>query len=206
MLQLNAVETRTLDLLKRLTNEPLLSNYRLVGGTALALQIGHRLSIDLDFFSDTKNNLEEIEYHFESLQESVLNAKTSYALFYMIENIKVDVLNYPSSFLFSPILEDGIRLASIKDIAAMKLKTVMNRGSKKDFYDIYFLLKEFSLEEMVALFHSKYKNYDLIALYKSLNYFVDAEDDIEPVLLREKNITWEQIKTEITKQTKYFFK
>jgi predicted nucleotidyltransferase component of viral defense system len=206
MLQFDAVEPRTLDLLRKLSDHKDLTGFRLVGGTSLALQLGHRLSIDLDFFSDKKNNLDEIEFNLSSWPSAFLQEKSSYALFYLINNIKVDILNYPYPFMFDPLQDGTIQLASVKDIISMKLKTIMNRGSKKDFYDIYFILKVYSLEAMLELFVSKYKNIEPMSLYKSLNYFEDADQDIDPVLLKEKHLTWQDIKQEITAQTKAYFK
>jgi predicted nucleotidyltransferase component of viral defense system len=206
MLQYNAVEPRTLDLLSKLSENPVLKDFRLVGGTSLALQLGHRLSIDLDFFSDKKNNLDEIEFELVTFQKTILREKSSYALYYFINNIKVDILNYPYPFKFKPLEEGSLRLASLEDITSMKLKTIMNRGSKKDFYDIYFILKTLSLDKMIELFVSKYTNIEPMSLYKSLNYFEDADTEADPVLLKEEYITWQHVKQEITAQTKSYFK
>lgn len=171
----------------------------------MALQIGHRLSVDLDFFSDRKDSLDDIEYELTSLPSASLKAKSNYALFYTIRGIKVDILNYPYPFQFDPVTDNACRLAAIEDVISMKLKTIMNRGSKKDFYDIFFLLKNYSFDLMVSLFAEKYKNTDPLSLYKSLCYFDDAEEDAEPVLLMEKHVTWQQIKKEIVYQTKTYF-
>ncbi len=174
MLQLNAVSARTLDLLRLIGKQSCLNSFYLVGGTSLALQIGHRLSYDFDFFSATKEDLQYIENELLQLPNIVLKNTSNYALFF--ENIK---------------------LANIKDIAAMKLKTIMNRGSKRDFYDIYFLLQHFTLTEMMSLFERKYANINTFAILRSLTYYEDEEVQPDIVLLKEKNLTWEQVKQTI---------
>ena len=202
MLQLNAVPAGTMDILEFLANEVCLKKFRLVGGTSLALQIGHRLSYDLDFFSDEKNNLVEIEEQLLAIEGIKLKNKSNYALFLEYKGVKIDVLNYTYKFISEPILYNGISLCHKNDICAMKLKTVMNRGAKRDFYDIYFLLKEKPFREMFDLFASKYSNIEPMAIFKSLTYFDDAEEDENPVLLQEKTLTWEKVKQTIIKETK----
>ena len=141
MLQLNAVPAGTMDILEFLANQSFLKDFYLVGDTSLALQIGHRLSIDLDFFSSQKKDITEIENELLFLDGFKLNAKNNYSIFGEYKGVKVDILNYPYQFISEPILHNGITLCNKEDICAMKLKTSMNRGAKKDFYDIYFLLQ-----------------------------------------------------------------
>ena len=137
MLYLSTVNPKALELLKEIQELPLLENFYLVGGTALALHLGHRISIDLDFFTANEFNTASI---IDSLKEKYtisLLAQATNSLTVNIDSVKTDFIrhNYP---LLKPILLiDGIKLASIKDIAAMKFNSTMNRGSKKDFFDIY---------------------------------------------------------------------
>jgi hypothetical protein len=145
MLQTNTVEKSTLDLLIKLQSIPLLSHLRLVGGTALALQIGHRKSIHLDFFGTIEETGLEIAH--EIRQYGIVNIeimldRKSIKMF-TIENVKVDIVNYPYDWIDSLIESEGVKMAGKKDIAPMKMAAITNRGSKKDFVDIYFLLKEF---------------------------------------------------------------
>jgi predicted nucleotidyltransferase component of viral defense system len=197
MLQLDAVPAGTMDILEFLANQPCLKDFYLVGGTALALQIGHRLSVDLDFFTSHKKNINDIESELLFLDGFKLNTKNNYALFAEFKGVKVDILNYPYKFIAEPIKHNGITLCSKEDICAMKLKTVMNRGAKKDFYDIYFLLQEFSLTKMFELFEKKYTNIEPNAIIRSLTYFEDAEESENPVLLKEVSLTWEKVKETI---------
>jgi len=166
MLQLDAVPTGTLDILDFLANQSCLKDFYLVGGTVLALQIGHRLSVDLDFFTSNKKNINDIESELLFLDGFKLNTKNNYALFAEFKGVKVDILNYPYKFIAEPIKYNGITLCNKEDICAMKLKTDMNRGAKKYFYAIYFLLQEFSLTKMFKLFEKKYTNIEPNAINK----------------------------------------
>jgi predicted nucleotidyltransferase component of viral defense system len=183
-----------------------LANFNLVGGTSLALQLGHRLSIDLDFF--TVNDFETIEIvnelqnklQFEIVLQKnnslILNVEfpTNSKLF-----VKVDILKYPYQLIDKVIQYDGIRLVSIIDIIPMKLSAIANRGAKKDFYDIYFLLNSMSLKEMLDLFSRKFPNINHFHLLKSLTYFDDADEDANPKIFTK--INWEQVKTKIENVT-----
>ncbi len=197
MLQLDAVPAGTMDILEFLANQPCLKDFYLVGGTSLALQIGHRLSVDLDFFTSHKKNINDIENELLFLDGFKLNNKNNYALFAEFKGVKVDILNYPYKFIADPIKYNGITLCGKDDICAMKLKTAMNRGAKKDFYDIYFLLQEYSLNQMFTLFEKKYTNIEPNAIIRSLTYFEDAEENETPVLLKEVSLTWEKVKETI---------
>jgi hypothetical protein len=147
-----------------------------VGGTALALHLGHRDSIDLDLFGKHDLNHEQILQTLEAHDLTVVERYTTKSIFACTCNeIKVDIVNFDIDWLLPPIIENGIQLASLEDIAAMKLKAVAGRGSKKDFVDIYFLLQHFSLNQMLELFHKKYPNIATLLVVKSLTYFVDAD-------------------------------
>jgi predicted nucleotidyltransferase component of viral defense system len=177
-----------------------LTPFYLVGGTALALQIGHRLSIDLDLFGNQE--LDELEIN-NILKEYVCDfqivQKTKNILIYAADDIKIDFVNYPYPWLADPIIEESIRLASLEDIGAMKLNTISGRGSKKDFVDIYFLLKKYSLKELLAFYNKKYPNGSSFLVLKSLNYFEDAEQQEMPLMLVP--VDWQEIKTKIIEQT-----
>lgn len=205
MLQINAVPSGTLDILKEIAAQPCMENFRLVGGTALALQIGHRLSYDLDFFSERKNDLIHIENELLKLPDISLKNRASYVLFMMMKGVKIDIMNYPYEFISPAIELEHIKLAHTDDIAAMKLKTIMNRGAKRDFYDIVFLLKRYSLKEMFLLFEKKYGNIEPMAIYHSLLYFEDAEKQENPVLLKNISLTWEKVKQAIITETRKLF-
>lgn len=118
-----------------------------------------------------------------------------------INEIKVDFVKMSYPILFPSILVEQVRMLDIRDIAAMKLKVVTQRGSKKDFYDIYFLLQIMSLDGIIRLFREKFKQFEIFHVIKSLTYFEDAENNADPVVFNQK-ITWQKVKTEIMRTVK----
>lgn len=195
MLQYQTIEPGTLQLLKQLQEIPLLKASRLVGGTALALQLGHRQSVDLGLFGTIDASSEEIR---EALSEShsLTVVKESRNInIYLIDGIKVDFVNYKYEWIDNPVEEDTIILAGIKDIAAMKIAAVVGRGTKKDFIDLFFLLRQYSLQEILQLYLQKYPDGSLFIALKSLTYFEDAETDPMPVMFEKVN--WNDVKARI---------
>jgi hypothetical protein len=196
MLFFQTVDTGTIDLLIRLQNLPAFSALRLVGGTALALQLGHRKSIDLDLFGSIIADEYEISDQLAQIGTSTILRKSKNINIYLIEGIKIDIVNYTYKWLENSLTESGFTMAHKKDIAAMKLAAITGRGTKKDFIDIYFLLKEFSLRQMVDFYIQKYSDGSEFLVLKSLSYFADADSDENPVML--KSVTWDAVKSTIT--------
>ena len=195
MFQYQTIEPGTLQLLKQLQELPLLKASRLVGGTALALQLGHRKSVDLDLFGGIDASSEEIREAL-SMSHSITVVKESRNInIYLIDGIKVDFVNYKYAWIDKAVEEDTIILAGIKDIAAMKIAAVVGRGTKKDFIDLYFLLRQYSLQEILQLYLQKYPDGSLFIALKSLSYFEDAEPDPMPVMFEKVN--WEDVKARI---------
>lgn len=193
MLHLETVQPGTLELIRRIQAVPLLSQTRLVGGTALALQLGHRHSIDLDFFGDWGGI--SLQPALELCGTVVRTGGTGRLQFYEVDQVKTDFVSYMYTWLKEPLVENGIRLAQLADIAAMKLEAITNRGSKKDFVDMGFLLEKFSLQEMLRLYQMKYPAGLHMLVMRSLVYFDDAEDDPMPVMLQP--MTWTRVKDRI---------
>ena len=158
---------------------PELSHFRLVGGTSLALQLGHRTSIDIDLFTDTS---------FENIQLQLLlrDQFKSFQLMWenrngftsKIDNAKVDFFNWHIKFIKPAIIEDSLRLMDKIEIAAMKLETIATRKEKKDFIDIYFLLQQYSLKELITNFKLKYPFISYKFIVESL-MAVDYADNTE---------------------------
>jgi hypothetical protein len=171
------------------------SEMRLVGGTALALQIGHRRSVDLDFFG--KIDFENIytANTFKSFSKVITLKSSKNINIFSIDDVKVDFVNYTYPWLKSEILIEGLRLAGIPDIAAMKLAAVTGRGSRKDFIDIYFLLKRFSLKQMIGFYNNKFYDGSEYMVLKSLSYFDDAEGDYSIDLIHK--VSWTKVKKSI---------
>lgn len=195
MLHYEAVDIPTLELLKQLQSIDLFQQLRLVGGTALALQKGHRKSIDLDLFGSIDVDVLEINNALSQLGNitQIRNSKNIHI--YIINGIKVDIVNYTYPWLNEVLEIDGIRLAGYEDIAAMKLAAISGRGTKKDFVDIYYLLNLMSLSEMVKLYQKKFADGSIFMVLKSFIYFEDAEKDVMPDMIKE--LSWLEVKEEI---------
>lgn len=202
MLYFETIGSPTLELLKSLQAQPAFKELRLVGGTSLALQIGHRISIDIDLFGKITGDEYEVSNQINAISSATVLNKTKNINIFLINDIKVDIVNYPYPWLSPPILTSNLKLASITDIAAMKLSAITGRGTKKDFIDLFFLLKEFNLKEMFSFYKKKYPDGSEFLVLKSLTHFNDAEEDESPVMLIQQN--WETIKEHITDAVKQY--
>ena len=201
MLQLQTVLPDTLELLKELSSRPEMNGLRLVGGTALALQYGHRQSIDLDFFGTLAVEQDDIIEMFSSMDSFTIHNRTKRILQGALRGIKVDVIDYSQyPWIDAAVVEDGITLASPRDIAAMKINAIEGRGTCKDFVDIYFLLQNYTLSELLDLYAQKYPNHSFFRALLSLNYFDDAEQQAMPKMLFP--VDWDKIKSAIITEVK----
>ena len=206
MLQYRTVYPTTLELLRKLMLLSELKDFFLVGGTSLALQLGHRISIDIDLFTQKDFNTKKLssklnkQFEISDLIEDKNTLNFNITFPEKSGNIvKIDLIKY-SYPLINPIFEvDKIRLLSVEDIIPMKLSEVAGRGSKKDFYDIFYLLKSYSLDKMFELFTKKFPNTNEFHILKSLTYFEDAE--IEPNPQMTEKTDWNIVKTKITTET-----
>ena len=197
MLHLQTILPDTLELLKRLFAQPEMQGMRLVGGTALALQYGHRQSVDLDFFGAPAVDQDELLAMVEKMGSYRLRNRTKNILQLIVNDIMVDIVDYSQyPWIDDPVCYEGITLASPKDIAAMKINAVEGRGTKKDFVDIYQLLQHYSLDDLLAFYSQKYPNYSLFRALLSLNYFDDADPQAMPKMLIPAD--WEEVKTAIS--------
>ena len=179
-----------------------LKSFYLTGGTALALQIGHRESEDLDFFSPKSFEPIKIEQslsQYGKLSQTKLDKGT---LNTYLNGVKLQFLEYPYPLIKPTTKWGSISLSSVEDIAATKIQTIGMRGSKKDFVDLYFLLKQFTLPDLFALMAKKYArvDYSQTHLLKSLVYFADAET--QPLPKMHQPVTWDQVKKTIVSAVK----
>ena len=181
MLQTSTVKESTLGLLKSLQSEPLLNTTRLVGGTALSLQIGHRQSDDLDLFSVEPLDgirLQTLLIDKYGFIPSVVEGNT---LIGFVQGVKIDVIYHPFPWLEPAVCYDGMRLASIADIAAMKMHAIINSGKRpKDFVDVAFLSMHYSYNQIKQLLLRRYPAYDPIMADKAIIYFGDIDDLLIP--------------------------
>ena len=171
MLHLSTVESTTLELLKKLQQLPVLCNTRLVGGTALALQLGHRKSVDLDFFGQINVDSQDLKEALRTLGTLTILNDSKNIHIYVLNEVKIDIVNYTYPWLDDVVYKDGIRLASPRDIAAMKITAIEGRGTQK------------------------YPDSSSFMAMKSLAYFEDAEEEPMPYMFVD--VSWDEIKKSI---------
>ncbi|MFA5817089.1 MAG: nucleotidyl transferase AbiEii/AbiGii toxin family protein [Bacteroidales bacterium] len=200
MLHTNTILPGTLDLLNSVMTNPEFDPFTLVGGTALALQLGHRISVDLDFFGQREVGSDEFYELTRSLGKIRLMSRSGNILVMDINGVKVDFINYRYLFLKDPLIYGKIRLASLEDIGAMKLAAITGRGRKRDFFDLYFLLKHFPLSSLLVYYRDKYPDGSDFLVMRSLTYFADAEQDENPTMVIPTE--WDGVKSIILKEVK----
>ena len=202
MLYKETVDQSTLDLLNQLQQKEYLKGFYLVGGTALALKMGHRKSVDLDLFSN---------FSFDTVQLlENLSADFSYSLFFSANNtlkgsinqVQVDILAHRYPLIGDPIIIENICMLSLEDITAMKLNAISVSGQRvKDFIDIYFLLETYSIEEMIGFYKKKYLQYNEANVLKSLCWFEEVDLSEWPVLLKTPKLRWGNVRKRIKEVT-----
>ncbi len=200
MLHLSTVEKETYQLLQQLfTIEAISKHFALAGGTSLALQIGHRTSIDLDLFSVEKFEPKELEIILASQSDLKFTyvGSNKRMLFCFINDIKCDFVHEPAKLILPFLKQDAISYFTIQDIAAMKMHTICGRGKKKDFFDIYALLELYSWKDMLRWFEQKYGGEQMYILWRSMNYFNDADEDPDLKGFKPYTKSWEEIKKTI---------
>jgi len=189
------ISKKTKDNLEILIREGILKSFYLAGGTGVALQLKHRVSLDLDFFTkvdiDTKSLIQKIK----TWGKLSVERETENTLIGIFNGIRVSFLKYDYPLLFDLKQIEGIRVADLKDIGCMKIDAISSRGMKRDFIDLFFICKELiSLKGLLSLFKRKYQsvNYNLMHILKSLTYFEDAENNPMPKMTVP--VSWQEIK------------
>ncbi|MBD1210728.1 MAG: nucleotidyl transferase AbiEii/AbiGii toxin family protein [Ignavibacteria bacterium] len=200
-LHYNAVPAETVGLLKDFLSLEVLQTAYLVGGTALALYVGHRMSEDLDIFMPKGFDVEALAQEIKALAnrteaEFAETERAKNTLSARIGTTKTDIITFAYPMLAPVQEQDGIRLASLPDIAAMKLSAIVGRGAKKDFWDIHYLLTLVSLPEMLEYFSTKFRTRDTMHVLRALTYFDDAELMPDPIALTP--VTWSSVKRDVT--------
>ena len=183
MLHKNAfiVTPDTFKLIRELQMLPELKDFHLVGGTSLALQLGHRNSIDIDLF--TQNDFSDTDIVKLASSKYVFKEifRRKNTIISLLNNIKTDFIKHDYPFINPPIEEEGIRMLSLEDISAMKFHAIIQSGKRlKDFIDIYFLLEHLSMEAMMGFFITKYSYSNPMIAMKAVNYFGDIDESIDP--------------------------
>ncbi|HRP54858.1 nucleotidyl transferase AbiEii/AbiGii toxin family protein [Agriterribacter sp.] len=181
---------------------PALKGFSLVGGTALTLLYGHRISVDLDLFSNKEFTndeiIEELTKKFGS--NFIMEEKPPrFGIFCYINNDKVDIVRHPHPLIRKESVIDDIRMFSPEDIIAMKVQAILGRGKKKDFWDIAELLSHYSVQDFINFHKEKYAKQNLlITVPQALTYFADAEESEDPISLKKQS--WQSIKNFISQK------
>lgn len=183
--------------LEKIAQSGLAKNFYLGGGTALALQLGHRQSIDLDWFSRAAFSNRDLKEELSRLGKLEVVGEEEGTVNALLDGVKLSFLRYRYPLAFPLVDFERIKLADERDIAAMKIDAASSRGSKKDFIDLYFLLKKYSLDHLIAVFQKKYEGigYNQLHILKSLVYFEDAEKEPMPKMIQETD--WKKVKRSI---------
>ena len=182
--------------LEILNNSNILNDFYLAGGTGGAMQMGHRISYDLDFFCNEEIDMDELYRKLVDLGDFKVDLSNSNTLTGTFNNTRISFMLYDYVLISDFKLYRDINIASLMDIGCMKMDAIASRGTKRDFVDLYYILQEknLSLEDMYDFYREKYegKNYNETHLFKSLTYFDDAEKDPDPKMLVE--FDWENVK------------
>lgn len=203
MLYTETVERTTLELLRHLEGEPELSQFALAGGTALALYLGHRVSVDLDLFSPSPFDAMDLKDFLEQTYGFRVDfMKKKNTLKGTINGVKVDCLTYEYDSVQDIHVEDGIRLYSLEDISAMKLSAIADNGTRlKDFIDVACLSTRLSLYSMLKFYERKFPDTSVIRPLKAVTYFDDIDFN-ENIVMLNGNYKWENIEKRLADMTK----
>ena len=203
MLHYETITPATRELLNKLMSDDRLQDFVLVGGTSLALQLGHRLSVDLDLFTNTDFNEDALRsylvqtYHFQAdfMERSTVKGE--------IDGVQIDCIAHCYPWLKPCRMEDGWRLADLEDIAAMKLNAIAGNGTRiKDFIDVAYLSSVFSLQQMLGFYEQKYHSNTLMPL-KGLIFFDDINKN-EPMRMADGNpLQWKRIEKRLLMMDRY---
>ncbi len=191
-------------LLSWLAEEKIVKDFYLAGGTALALQYGHRKSHDFDWFSTQEFSLDRLQNKLKPAGDLMITAVDKGTWHGVVNKVRLTFLYYPYRLLWPLVDYHGVKIADRRDIACMKLQAVASRGSRKDFFDLYVLLRDYNLTQLLTWFDQKYSGikYSRLHLLKSLVYFIDAEREPQPLLL--ERISWSEVKNSLQKQVRQF--
>jgi Nucleotidyl transferase AbiEii toxin, Type IV TA system len=210
MLHLNTIDPPLYKVLVDFCQLPELSNFSLVGGTALSLQVGHRKSDDLDFFTDRSFDISELKIAIMQYNSKVLflnetkqGVSFSLPLSDAIEDTrKLDIYNWAVKFIRPPRIEGAIRLASLEDISAFKLDVICHRKEKKDYVDIAVLLETFSFGQMLEYYKEKFPMNDKRNVLTQILDMEGIENSVDPVMLIDLSLS--QAIKKIEQQVKAF--
>lgn len=198
---INSETKKTIDLLYDLQ---FIRSFYLAGGTGCAIHIGHRISEDLDFFSQAEFSQFEIKNTLKAHGRFLVDYSDTRTLTGRFEQTKISFFHYEYTLLEETSDFLNLKISSLKDIGCMKIDAISSRGSQRDFVDLYYILKffEMSLKEFFIFFQDKYgeENYNFVHIMKSLVYFKDADEDADLKMLEQ--YSWQNVKDFFSQQIK----
>jgi len=207
MLHKETISPHTLELLIQLQQKEYLKGFYLVGGTALALQIGHRTSVDIDLFSDFSFDAAYVLENLSADFDFKLFFSATNTLKGSIQGVQVDILAHRYPYICSPQMIENIAMVSVEDIIAMKLNAISISGQRiKDFIDIFYLLKSYSIDTMIRFYKTKYTTFNEVNVLKSLVWFEDIDHSDMPVLLENPKLKWSEVSAKIRKETQKYLR
>lgn len=195
-----ALLPNTLRALKLASKLTIIKKGYLAGGTALALHLGHRLSEDLDFFTNHAVDEKIMLTELKKLPEFTEEGTAWRTVWGKIGDTKFSLFYYQYPLIKKPVNFEGLQILDKADIAAMKIHAIEDRGTKRDFIDLFFLAKEFTFEQMLKFYDKKYGvlKEHLYIVIRSLDYFADAEIDSMPRMVTY--VSWDEVKEFFRKQ------
>jgi hypothetical protein len=187
------ITRETGEVLAALGPQDYVQQFYLAGGTALALHLGHRKSVDLDFFTENPFDEDRLLNRLQVLPSFALVARDAQTLHCHVQGVKVSFIGYAYPLLAPLGKLAGVSVADPIDIACMKISAISSRGTRRDFVDLYALARKQGLETLLAAFERKFANtrFNLVHVLKSLVYFSDAEKDPMPDMVAQ--ISWNEV-------------
>jgi len=213
MLYWNTVPDLLKESLVKLMQGEELKDFRLVGGTALSLYLGHRISVDIDLFTDVSYGTVDFNAIEAFLKRNFPHVRGEFGgnpgmgKSYLIGTgpdsvVKLDLYYSMDPFFQEPIEEDGVRMATKEEIIAMKIDVVQRIARKKDFWDLHELLGKYSINDMITLHQKRFEwTHDEVLIQKNFINFTVADDDLDPICLKNKE--WAFIKDDIIEAAQF---
>lgn len=192
----NTVSPQLLEIIKKVSANDSFSGFRLCGGTALALQIGHRISVDADFITESIKDKDLLLKNILQLFPNATDINTgAFGIFLKVDSIKVDFLSWDIPFIRDAVEDENIKFLSVEEIAAMKIFAILQRGEKKDYMDIASLLGIYSLKQIIDFYQERHKGSDAAVVIRYLSSYSDIENQPEPIMLN--GLSWAGAKTKL---------
>ncbi|MFW9914510.1 MAG: nucleotidyl transferase AbiEii/AbiGii toxin family protein [Candidatus Thorarchaeota archaeon] len=205
----NTLDSQTWKILQKIDEMPLLKEFYLAGGSATALQLGHRISRDIDFFTAKSFSIHELLQKLSTIEKPQVRQEEPGTLTVIMGDIPMSFFEYKAKLLKSPISFKSVRIASLLDIALMKLVSIAQRGARRDFVDLYYILQneKWLLKSLLTQIPEKYPQIDFPSYHfiRALGFFDDAERD-PPLQMLDEEYRWEKIVSFFKEESKSLIK